>query len=117
MGKQKFGKKDIFAPVTKTGKEEEQKTEVFTETPVSPKRIRNKRKSKAKFAKESIPPETHRMIIHSFRMREDLVEGLREYAFFGKTKIYKVINQAVEEFLKKNRLKKHARSYESVNIC
>lgn len=110
MIKQKFGKKDIFAPVTKIEKEGDRKTVEFSKTPVSPKRTINKPRSKAKVVRERVSSEPRRMIIHSFRIREDLVEGLREYAFFGKTKIYKAINQAVEEFLKKNRLKKHTHS-------
>ncbi len=98
MNKQKFGKKDIFAPATKTKEADGRKIEGSTEMLHRPKRV--KRISKANPVQEDRPVEPQRMIIHSFRIREDLVEGLREYAFFEKTKIYKVINRIVEDFLR-----------------
>ena len=106
MSKQKFGKKDIFAPATKTEEADGRKTEGSTETPHRPEGI----KKASKATQENKSGEPHRMIIHSFRIREDLVEGLREYAFFEKTKIYKVVNKAVEDFLEKNREKTRTRS-------
>ena len=108
MIKQKFGKKDIFAPATKTKEADGQKVEGSTEILHRPKRV--KRTSKAKSLQENKSVESQRMVIHSFRIREDLVEGLREYAFFEKTKIYKVVNQIVEDFLKDYKEKTHVRS-------
>lgn len=108
MGKQKIGKKDIFAPTTKTEKADEHKTKSHRETQHSSKRI--KKAPKTKDVQENKPVESQRMIIHSFRMREDLIEGIREYAFFERVKIYEVINAAVEDFLEKNKEKTHTRS-------
>lgn len=106
MARQKFGKKDIFAPAVNAEKKETKKTEQVLEKPAHRKRP----KKKKKVAKKHMSSESTRLTIHSFRMREDLVEKLREYAFFEKTKIYKVINQAVEEFLKNYKPKMHSRT-------
>ncbi len=101
MAKLKFGKKDIFAPAPTIEKKEE------SQKAVQP----SLKKSKAKVSKKHPSDEAPRMIIHSFRIREDLVEKLKEYAFFNKTKIYKVINQAVENFLKNYKPEDHMQQF------
>ena len=107
MGKEKLGKKDIFAPATDVRKAE--KGEVALEKRADPEQTKVGRARRT--AERDVVREAPRMVIHSFRMREDLVERVRAYAFFEKTKIYKVINQAVEKFLKENKSKRHARPY------
>lgn len=98
MNKEKFGKKDIFATAVKEIKEPKE----------------NREKPSVRFAnsenkplfnpdpsiKESKTPDTHKTIIHSFRIREDLLERVREYSFFERVNIYNVINNALEKFLK-----------------
>lgn len=109
MAKQKFGKKDIFAPVSVLEKEDVEKTDEALGTPVNLKKPISKPKKKGGATKrqELVDPPRPKMIIHSFRVREDLVEKLREYAFFEKTKIYRVINLAIEDFLKDYKPKWH----------
>ena len=107
MAKEKLGRKDIFAPATDAGKTEEAEAALEKRGDPEQTKVRKARK----IAERDVVPEAPRMVIHSFRMREDLVERVRAYAFFEKTKIYKVINQAVEEFLKGNKPRKHARPY------
>lgn len=110
MEKQKFGKKDIFSPLLKTKRENIKKADELLELSVNSKKLESKNEDV--IFKELMPTEikSSNMIIHSFRIREDLVEGLRECAFFEKTKIYKVINYALERFLKDYKSKKNAQA-------
>lgn len=109
MAKQKFGKKDIFAPTTKM-EEETKKTKELLEKPVNLKKPKRRPKRKVVKRPALAEPPKPIMIIHSFRMREDLVNRLKEYAFFEKAKMYKIINVAVEDFLKGYKPKRHLRS-------
>ncbi len=100
--KEKLGRKDIFAPAPAT------EAEVKTPEKAQERGGRARRPAEGPVI-ENAMAEAPRTVTHSFRMREDLVEKLREYAFFEKTKIYKVVNQALEEFLKGYKPGNHAR--------
>ena len=100
--KEKLGRKDIFAPAPAT------EAEVKIPEKEQGRGSRTRRAAESPVMENAVV-EAPRTVTHSFRMREDLVEKLREYAFFEKTKIYKVVNQALEEFLKGYKPGNHAR--------
>ncbi len=94
MDKKKFGKKDIFATVER-GKEIK---EVIN--------LKKAKTSDTKIKEEdlAIPVrkpkfEENKTIVHTFRIKEELLEKVREYAFFERVNIYEVINRSIEDFL------------------
>ncbi len=99
MVKQKFGKKDIFDSVAK--ERPDKQTKSYRKTQIDSEK--HKEDKVETFIRRPIVFESPRTVIHSFRVREDLLEKIKEYAFFENVKIYKVVNQAIEEFLKNYR--------------
>lgn len=81
MKKHKLGKKDIFAPLEEVAAKEERKTKKLKKAPA---------------------PDTSKIsqVRQTYYIRHDLIEKVKEYAFFEKTKISDVVNTAVEKYLK-----------------
>lgn len=109
MTKLRLGKKDIFAPAQKKG-------QVVVKELGSVKELRGGKAGESAVNSpkpESLlegqtgspsvrppKPESPRTLVTSFRIREDFLERVREYAFFERTNIYEVVNQALGQFLK-----------------
>ena len=94
MKKPKLGKKDIFTPLTgaiKAPKAKSKQVNKFT----------------SKHNKSLVPTqEKQNKKRQTYHIRTDLIPRIKEYAYFEKTDISNVVNEAVDKFLEEYKPKR-----------